>query len=132
MSFSSAFSPSLSLHPISLNKTGRTSEWGLADQGTTEAQAGARQPLRDNDLPFVPAASIITESPGSTPGLRTREPSGSAYSAVVCFLKGAYRTLHGNKFQPNLGIHMLVSTGFEDSIDTLSLGFAAGSATYYY
>lgn len=102
----------------------------MADQGTIEAQAWARQPLRDNDLPFVPAASIIVESPGSTPGLRTREPSRSAYSAVVCFLKGAYRTLHENKFQPNLGIHVLVSSEVGDYTDTLSLGFAPGSTTY--
>lgn len=47
---SPTFSPDLSLHPNGLTEVGEIFRWGLAGQGTMEAQAEAGDPWRDNGL----------------------------------------------------------------------------------
>lgn len=61
---------------------------GTGAQGTMEAQAEAGDPWRDNGLVTTSPLSQLLAL--STLGIRAREPFGSDYSAVLCFLKAAF------------------------------------------
>lgn len=96
VSLSPAFCPGLSLHLLGLTKAGRASTRWLVVWGGGYRSTGwgwrtiKRQWLSDNNLTSVPAASTVLKNPRSTLGIRAREPIGSVYWAVMCFLKGVF------------------------------------------